>query len=66
MARWEPLAAEQYVALDITGPPAGPVWAIPGALEQIIDNLAPSTASGAPATPTTTAPASMPASTCGQ
>ncbi|MFI7405639.1 ATP-binding protein [Streptomyces sp. NPDC049541] len=39
MAMWEPLAAEQYVALDITGPPAGQVWAIPGALEQIIDNL---------------------------
>ncbi|MFF0156038.1 sensor histidine kinase [Streptomyces sp. NPDC005263] len=39
VAMWEPLAAEQYVALDITGPPAGQVWAIPGALEQIIDNL---------------------------
>nr|WP_063826026.1 HAMP domain-containing sensor histidine kinase [Streptomyces antibioticus] len=36
---WEPLAAEQYVSLDVTGPPAGQVWAIPGALEQIIDNL---------------------------
>ena len=39
VAMWEPLAAEQYIALDITGPPAGQVWAIPGALEQIIDNL---------------------------
>ncbi len=39
VAIWEPLAAEQYVALDITGPPTGQVWAIPGALEQIIDNL---------------------------
>ncbi|MEW2306775.1 HAMP domain-containing sensor histidine kinase [Streptomyces sp. NPDC006655] len=39
VAMWEPLAAEQYVALDITGPPAGQVWAIPGALEQVIDNL---------------------------
>ncbi|MEU1268378.1 HAMP domain-containing sensor histidine kinase [Streptomyces sp. NPDC005799] len=38
-AMWEPLAAEQYVAIDISGPPAGRVWAIPGALEQIIDNL---------------------------
>ncbi|GGZ73674.1 sensor histidine kinase [Streptomyces echinoruber] len=38
-AMWEPLAAEQYVAIDITGPPVGHVWAIPGALEQIIDNL---------------------------
>ncbi|MFF9363925.1 sensor histidine kinase [Streptomyces griseoluteus] len=36
---WESLAAEQYVTLDITGSPAGQVWAIPGALEQIIDNL---------------------------
>ncbi|AZP22815.1 HAMP domain-containing histidine kinase [Streptomyces aquilus] len=39
VAMWESLAAEQYVALDITGPPVGSVWAIPGALEQIIDNL---------------------------
>ncbi|GGW59705.1 two-component sensor histidine kinase [Streptomyces lucensis JCM 4490] len=39
VAMWEPLAAEQYVALDITGPPAAQVWAIPGALEQVIDNL---------------------------
>ncbi|MDX3247056.1 HAMP domain-containing sensor histidine kinase [Streptomyces sp. ME18-1-4] len=39
VAMWEPLAAEQYVAIDVTGPPAGRVWAIPGALEQIIDNL---------------------------
>ncbi|MGW3134105.1 ATP-binding protein [Streptomyces sp. NPDC001123] len=38
VAMWEPLAAEQYVAIDITGPPAGQVWAMPGALEQIIDN----------------------------
>ncbi|PKW05174.1 Signal transduction histidine kinase [Streptomyces sp. 1222.5] len=38
-AMWEPLAAEQYVALAITGRTAGRVWAIPGALEQIIDNL---------------------------
>ncbi|MFI5689602.1 sensor histidine kinase [Streptomyces sp. NPDC051636] len=39
VAMWEPLAAEQYVALAVTGVPAGQVWAIPGALEQIIDNL---------------------------
>ncbi|MER7795205.1 HAMP domain-containing sensor histidine kinase [Streptomyces sp. NPDC097640] len=38
-AMWEPLAAEQHVAVSITGVPAGRVWAIPGALEQIIDNL---------------------------
>ncbi|GGN36983.1 sensor histidine kinase [Streptomyces fuscichromogenes] len=39
VAMWEPLAAEQYVAIDITGPAVGRVWAIPGALEQVIDNL---------------------------
>ncbi|MEU6352439.1 HAMP domain-containing sensor histidine kinase [Streptomyces sp. NPDC047072] len=39
VAMWESLAAEQYVGLDITGPPAGWVWAIPGALEQVVDNL---------------------------
>ncbi|NUT25344.1 MAG: HAMP domain-containing histidine kinase [Streptomyces sp.] len=38
-AMWEPLAAEQYVAVNVSGAPAGRVWAIPGALEQIIDNL---------------------------
>lgn len=36
---WEPFAAEQQVTLAVTGPPTGPVQAIPGALEQIIDNL---------------------------
>jgi signal transduction histidine kinase len=39
VAMWEPLATEQYVAINITGPPAGHVWAIPGALEQVIGNL---------------------------
>lgn len=39
VAMWEPLAAEQSVALDTGGPPGGRVWAIPGALEQVIDNL---------------------------
>jgi signal transduction histidine kinase len=38
-AMWGPLAAEQYVTIDVTGHPAGRVWAIPGALEQIVDNL---------------------------
>ncbi|MFJ8198366.1 ATP-binding protein [Streptomyces sp. NPDC096152] len=36
---WESLAAEQHVTLTVTGTPSGAVWAIPGALEQIIDNL---------------------------
>ncbi|MEU6589976.1 HAMP domain-containing sensor histidine kinase [Streptomyces sp. NPDC046881] len=39
VAMWEPLAAEQHVALAVTGRPAGRVWAIPGALEQVVDNL---------------------------
>jgi len=38
-AMWEPLAAEQYVSVSFTGMPVGQVWAIPGALEQIVDNL---------------------------
>jgi signal transduction histidine kinase len=38
-AMWEPLAAEQYVAVVVTGTAAGRVWAIPGALEQVVDNL---------------------------
>ncbi|MBL1082253.1 HAMP domain-containing histidine kinase [Streptomyces actinomycinicus] len=38
-AMWEPLAAEQHVTITVSGAPAGQVWAIPGALEQIIDNL---------------------------
>ncbi|MGI3222646.1 sensor histidine kinase [Streptomyces sp. GTA36] len=38
-AMWESLAAEQHVALAVTGTTAGRVWAIPGALEQVIDNL---------------------------
>lgn len=38
-ATWEPFAAEQHVRIIVTGPRAGHVWAIPGALEQIVDNL---------------------------
>lgn len=38
-AMWESLAHEQHVTVAVTGPAAGRVWAIPGALEQIIDNL---------------------------
>ncbi|MDC0770999.1 sensor histidine kinase [Streptomyces sp. HD] len=38
-ATWEPLAAEQHVTLVVTGTAAGRVWAIPEALEQIVDNL---------------------------
>ncbi|MET7695798.1 HAMP domain-containing sensor histidine kinase [Streptomyces sp. NPDC005483] len=48
VAIWEPVAAEQYVALDITGPHVGQVWAIPGALEQIIDNLIANALRGSP------------------
>ncbi|MFI7499802.1 sensor histidine kinase [Streptomyces sp. NPDC049687] len=39
VAMWEPLAAEEYVGLVVVGARAGHVLAIPGALEQIIDNL---------------------------
>lgn len=38
-AVWEPLASERHVAVTVTGVPTGQVCAIPGALEQIIDNL---------------------------
>ncbi|MGI3224599.1 sensor histidine kinase [Streptomyces sp. GTA36] len=38
-ATWEPLAAEQHVTVAVTGTPAGRVWAMPGALEQVVDNL---------------------------
>ncbi|GAA2657922.1 HAMP domain-containing sensor histidine kinase [Streptomyces vastus] len=38
-AMWESLAAEQHVTLAVTGTTTGRVWAIPGALEQVIDNL---------------------------
>ncbi|MEU1461133.1 HAMP domain-containing sensor histidine kinase [Streptomyces sp. NPDC005727] len=39
VAVWESLAAEQYVTLAVTGTRTGRVWALPGALEQVIDNL---------------------------
>ncbi|MFE4703507.1 sensor histidine kinase [Streptomyces sp. NPDC056738] len=38
-AMWDSLAAERYVTVTVTGTTAGRVWAIPGALEQVIDNL---------------------------
>lgn len=38
-AAWTALAAEHHVHITLTGPPAGKVQAIPGALEQIVDNL---------------------------
>ncbi|MEU6546484.1 HAMP domain-containing sensor histidine kinase [Streptomyces sp. NPDC046859] len=38
-ATWAPFAAEHDVRIATTGRPVGQVWAIPGALEQIIDNL---------------------------
>ena len=36
---WAPLAAEQKVELTIHPTSATPVWAVPGALEQALDNL---------------------------
>ncbi len=36
---WTAFAAEHHVDIVVTGEPGGQVWAVPGALEQIIDNL---------------------------
>jgi signal transduction histidine kinase len=36
---WAPFAAEHQVSLEVAGQPVGRVQAVPGALEQIIDNL---------------------------
>jgi signal transduction histidine kinase len=38
-AAWAPLAAEQDVELAVQPGPAAPVWAVPDALEQVLDNL---------------------------
>ncbi|WP_030410996.1 ATP-binding protein, partial [Streptomyces sp. NRRL S-1448] len=38
-AVWAAFAGEHYVDIVVTGPRIGRVWAIPDALEQIIDNL---------------------------
>ncbi|WP_262697884.1 MULTISPECIES: sensor histidine kinase [Streptomyces] len=38
-AMWTAFAAEHLVDIAVTGPSVGQVWAVPGALEQIIDNL---------------------------
>ncbi|WP_055489129.1 HAMP domain-containing sensor histidine kinase [Streptomyces sp. TP-A0356] len=38
-AVWAAFAGEQYVDITVEGPRVGRVWAVPGALEQIIDNL---------------------------
>ncbi|MFF4575855.1 sensor histidine kinase [Streptomyces sp. NPDC001410] len=38
-AVWAAFAGEHYVDIVVTGPRVGRVWAIPDALEQIIDNL---------------------------
>jgi signal transduction histidine kinase len=38
-AAWAPLAAEQDVELTFQPGSAAPVWAVPSALEQVLDNL---------------------------
>jgi signal transduction histidine kinase len=38
-AAWAPLAAEQDVELTVHATSAAAVWAVPGALEQVLDNL---------------------------
>ena len=39
VAHWEPLAAERNVGLTLLAPFHAPVFAVPGAAEQIVDNL---------------------------
>jgi len=39
VVNWTPLVEEQGVRITVTGVPLGEVMAIPGALEQILDNL---------------------------
>ncbi|MBA4864330.1 HAMP domain-containing histidine kinase [Streptomyces sp. PSKA54] len=36
---WAPLAAESGVRLTASGGPVGRVWAVPGGVEQVLDNL---------------------------
>jgi signal transduction histidine kinase len=36
---WAPLAAEHDVELTVQPGPTAPVWAVPGAVEQVLDNL---------------------------
>jgi signal transduction histidine kinase len=38
-AAWTPLATEQDVELSVQPGPTAPVWAVPGAVEQVLDNL---------------------------
>ncbi|MEV4642035.1 HAMP domain-containing sensor histidine kinase [Actinoplanes sp. NPDC049548] len=38
-ASWAPFAAEQDVTIDVRGTAVGPVQAVDGALEQVLDNL---------------------------
>ncbi len=48
-AYWEPLAAERSVVISWDAPPAVDVRAVPGGLEQIIDNLVDNALDVAPA-----------------
>jgi signal transduction histidine kinase len=48
-AAWAPLAAEQDVQLTVHPGPAALVWAVPGALEQVLDNLLANALRAAPA-----------------
>ncbi|MFQ3563176.1 two-component sensor histidine kinase, partial [Streptomyces gramineus] len=38
-AVWAAFADEQHVGIAVSGTTAARVWAVPGALDQIIDNL---------------------------
>lgn len=46
---WEPLAREQQVSLTFTGDPGARVLAIPGAIEQVVDNFIDNALSHSPA-----------------
>jgi signal transduction histidine kinase len=48
-AAWVPLAAEHQVELTVHPGPAVLVWAVPGALEQVLDNLLANALRAAPA-----------------
>ncbi|MEV1286550.1 HAMP domain-containing sensor histidine kinase [Micromonospora sp. NPDC049679] len=45
---WQPLAGQRRVQLAVTGDPVGQVYALPGALEQILDNLLANAMNAAP------------------
>lgn len=51
---WGPFAGEHHITVTVTGAPVGRVWAAPGALEQILDNLLANALRAAPTASTIT------------